>query len=90
MQCPNQSESNWILLEVLCQKNGAVQVQYIQHAAVSIGIWILWEKESLYYSGEALFATSLRWTPVLEKGATTILFFHSVWKVSANGKFWQL
>ena len=65
MQSPNQLEANRILLEAICQKDGAAQHQYVQQVEEGMGRWDSGEETSVHYPRTASFEPDARWPPAL-------------------------
>jgi hypothetical protein len=44
----------------VCQKDGAAQLEYFQHAEDTVGGWVYGKEESVHYLERTLFETGAR------------------------------
>jgi len=62
---PNQLESNGVLLDDICHKDGAAQLQCSQPVEERMGGLVSGEEASVHDPGTEQFETAARWAPVL-------------------------
>jgi hypothetical protein len=69
MQTPNKLEVKLLLIEAICQQDGASQLQHVKQGEESIGDRVSGEKTSVQHLGAEPFETGSRWTPALGDGS---------------------
>jgi len=78
-----QPEAHWILLEAICQKIRAGQLQCVQQVKGSKAGWVLRKKASVHDPGAKHIETGSRWTPAQEDGGCR--FFGDIWELATIG-----
>jgi len=76
---------NQILYEEIFQRDGSVQLQYIQQVAASVGGWESAANTSWSYPGTELFEISVKWIFAPEDGRFRVFWLHL-----CIGRHWKM